>query len=158
MPEPTNSVEGGDDETVADAPPLPSLPPVAAALVERFPGSVAVDAHGQSVVYVDRAVWHDVAAHLHGDERFTQCVDVTAVDHLADTERVQIPGVAPERFEVVANFLSHPRNLRVRVICEVPEGDTKVAASRSPGKWPSWNRVGSVSGKRSVPPAASSLT
>ena len=125
MPDPTNSVEGEDDETVEDVPPLP---PVAAALVERFPGAVAVDSHGQSVVYVDRARWHDVAAHLHGEERFTQCVDVTAVDHLADTERVQIPGVAPERFEVVANFLSHPRNLRVRVICEVPEGDTRVAS------------------------------
>ena len=104
------------------------LPPVAAALVERFPGSVAVDSHGQSVVYVDRAAWHDVAVFLRGEERFTQCVDVTAVDHLADTERVQIPGVAPERFEVVANFLSHPRNLRVRVICEIPETDPQVAS------------------------------
>ena len=114
-------------EPVADdAPSAPELPPVADALVERFPGSVYVDSHGQTVVYVDRAVWHDVAVFLRGDERFTQCVDVTAVDHLADTERVQIPGVAPERFEVVANYLSHPRNLRVRVICEVPEGDPTV--------------------------------
>jgi NADH-quinone oxidoreductase subunit C len=115
-----NSVGGGDDET--------ALPPVAAALVERFPGSVAADSHGQSVVYVDREAWHDVAAHLRVEERFTQCVDVTAVDHLADTERVQVAGVVPERFEVVANFLSHPRNLRVRVICEVPEGDPTVAS------------------------------
>jgi NADH-quinone oxidoreductase subunit C len=118
------------DETVPEpvADDAPPLPPVADALVERFPGSVYVDSHGQTVVYVDRAVWHDVAVFLHGEERFTQCVDVTAVDHLADTERVQIPGVAPERFEVVANFLSHPRNLRVRVICEVPEGDPTVAS------------------------------
>ena len=28
-----------------------------------------------------------------------------------------------ERFEVVANFLSHPRNRRIRVICEVPADD-----------------------------------
>jgi NADH:ubiquinone oxidoreductase subunit C len=118
------------DETVPEpvADDAPSLPPVAAALVERFPGSVGVDSHGQSVVYVDRAVWHDVAVFLRADERFTQCVDITAVDHLADTERVQIPGVDPERFEVVANYLSHPRNLRIRVICEVPEDDPKVAS------------------------------
>jgi NADH:ubiquinone oxidoreductase subunit C len=116
-------------EPVADdAPSAPELPPGADALVERFPGSVYVDSHGQTVVYVDRAEWHDVAVFLRGEERFTQCVDVTAVDHLADTERVQIPGVELERFEVVANFLSHPRNLRVRVICEVPEADPRVAS------------------------------
>src|SRR5688500_954723 len=102
------------------------LEPVASALVERFPGSIAVDSHGQSVVYVDRAVWHDVAVFLRADERFTQCMDVTAVDHLSDVERFVIPGVSPERFEVVANYLSHPRNLRVRVICEVPESDPQV--------------------------------
>jgi len=114
------------EEPIADD--APALPAVASALVERFPGSVAVDSHGQSVVYVDRAVWHDVAVFLRGEERFTQCVDVTAVDHLADTDRIEIPGVVPERFEVVANYLSHPRNLRVRVISEVPETDPRVAS------------------------------
>ena len=105
-----------------------TLEPVASALVDQFPGSVAVDSHGQSVVYVDRAVWHDVAVFLRATERFTQCMDVTAVDHLGDVERVSIPDVAPERYEVVANYLSHPRNLRVRVICEVPESDPQVAS------------------------------
>jgi NADH-quinone oxidoreductase subunit C len=100
--------------------------PVAAALVERFPGSVAVESHGQPVVYVDREVWADVARWLHTDEQFTQCVDVTAVDHLADVERYVVTGVAPERYEVVANYLSHPRNLRLRVICEVPASDPRV--------------------------------
>jgi NADH-quinone oxidoreductase subunit C len=100
--------------------------PVAAALVERFPGSVAVESHGQSVVYVDREVWADVARWLHNDEQFTQCVDVTAVDHVADVERYVVGGVAPERYEVVANYLSHPRNLRIRVICEVPGSDPRV--------------------------------
>jgi len=127
------------EETVSEpiADDAPTLPPIAAALVEQFPGSVYFDSHGQTVVYVDRAVWHDVAVFLHGEERFTQCLDVTAVDHLADTERVQIPGVLPERFEVVANYLSHPRNLRVRVICEVPEHDTKVPSIV--GEYPGMN-------------------
>jgi len=127
------------EETVSEpiADDAPTLPPIAAALVEQFLGSVYFDSHGQTVVYVDRAVWHDVAVFLHGEERFTQCLDVTAVDHLADTERVQIPGVLPERFEVVANYLSHPRNLRVRVICEVPEHDTTVPSIV--GEYPGMN-------------------
>jgi NADH:ubiquinone oxidoreductase subunit C len=61
-------------------------------------------------------------------EQFTQCVDVTAVDHLIDEARVVPPGVDGERFEVVANFLSHPRNRRIRTICEVPADDPTVAS------------------------------
>ncbi len=99
---------------------------VAAAVAGRFPGTVAVDSQGQVVVYVDRAAWHEVAAFLRDEQRFTQCVDVTAVDHLADGARNVPSGVSPERFEVVANFLSHPRNRRIRAIAQVPEDDPAV--------------------------------
>ena len=78
-----------------------------------------VDSHGQAVVYVGVDQWHDVAMFLRDDERFTQCVDVAAVDHLIDEDRVVPAGVAAERYEVVANFLSHPRNRRIRTICQV---------------------------------------
>ena len=101
--------------------------PVAEAMVEKFPGSIAHDSHGQPVVYVDRAVWHDVSVFLRDEQQFTQCLDVTVVDHLVDVERLAVPGVTPERFEVVANFLSHPRNVRIRTICEVPSDDPTVA-------------------------------
>jgi NADH:ubiquinone oxidoreductase subunit C len=101
---------------------------VAAAVTERFPGTVFHESHGQPVVYVDRAAWHDVAAFLRDAQQFTQCLDVTAVDHLRDEIRLTVPDVAPERFEVVANFLSHPRNRRFRTICQVPESDTTVAS------------------------------
>jgi len=101
---------------------------LAYAVQEQFPGSVVHDSHGQAVVYVDRAVWHDVAQHLRDEQQVTQCLDVTVVDHLVDVSRLVIDGVRPERFEVVANFLSHPRNLRLRVICQVPEDDPKVAS------------------------------
>jgi NADH-quinone oxidoreductase subunit C len=90
-----------------------------AAIVERFPGAIVADSHGQIVVYVGPGDWHDLALLLRDEQRFTQCVDVTAVDHLVDAERWVAAGVDPERYEVVANFLSHPRNRRVRVICEV---------------------------------------
>lgn len=99
---------------------------IAAAVVERFPGSIFHDSHGQAVVYVDRAEWHEVAAFLRDEQRFTQCLDVTVVDHLVDEVRHTVAGVTPERFEVVANFLSHPRNRRIRTICEVPADEPAV--------------------------------
>jgi NADH/F420H2 dehydrogenase subunit C len=96
------------------------------AIVEKFAGAVAVDSFGQSVVYVDRAVFADVAQFLRDEHQFTMLVDVTAVDHLLDGARIAIEGVEAERFEVVANYLSHARNDRVRVICEVPANDPTV--------------------------------
>jgi NADH:ubiquinone oxidoreductase subunit C len=123
--------KNGDDdvEDVEDkeksAPPPPD-DEVAAAVVERFAGTVFRRSHGQPVVYVDRAVWAEMGGFLHDEQQFTQCMDVTAVDHLVDAERLAVPGVDPERFEVVANFLSHPRNRRIRAICEVPADDASV--------------------------------
>jgi NADH:ubiquinone oxidoreductase subunit C len=99
---------------------------VCAAAVERFPDTVFDRSHGQPVVYVDRSEWKALAEFLRDEEQFTQCVDLTAVDHLVDAARRVVPGVSQERFEVVANFLSHPRSRRVRAICEVPAGDPSV--------------------------------
>jgi NADH-quinone oxidoreductase subunit C len=114
-------------ETIHEVPPaFAELGELAAAMTERFEGTILHDSHGQPVVYVERARWHEVAAFLRDEASFTQCLDVTAVDHLVDAERVMIDGVTPERFEVVANYLSHPRNARLRAICEVPADDTVV--------------------------------
>jgi NADH:ubiquinone oxidoreductase subunit C len=120
-------------EDVHEAPPEPVAPDapkpddeVAADLVEHFPGSVFDRSHGQPVVYVDRGVFADVAQFLRDDQQFTTCVDVTATDHLLDGVRYSPPGVVTERYEVVANYLSHVRNRRVRVICAVPESDPSV--------------------------------
>jgi NADH:ubiquinone oxidoreductase subunit C len=118
--------EGG----AAAAEPAPSRPAddVAAAVVERFPDAVSFVSHTQAVLNVPRRQWHEVAEFLRDEQQFTQCVDVTAVDHLVDAARLVAPGVDPERFEVVANFLSHPRNRRIRVICQVPIGDAVVSS------------------------------
>jgi NADH-quinone oxidoreductase subunit C len=118
------------DGGVAAAEPAPSRPAdgVAAAVVERFPDAVFFVSHTQAVLNVPRQQWHEVAAFLRDEQQFTQCVDVTAVDHLVDAARLVAPGVDPERFEVVANFLSHPRNRRIRVICQVPIGDAVVSS------------------------------
>ena len=101
---------------------------VALAVVERFAGVVFHESHGQPVVYVERAQWADVAEFLRDEQQFTMCLDVTAVDHLLDVERISVPDVAPERFEVVANFLSHPRNRRLRAITQVPADDANLAS------------------------------
>jgi NADH-quinone oxidoreductase subunit C len=115
-------------EVVHEAAPEPVAPDdeVAAAILERFEGSVFDRSHGQPVVYVDRAVFADVAQLLRDEQQFTMCIDVTAVDHLLDGVRYAPAGIATERYEVVANFLSHVRNRRVRVICAVPETDPSV--------------------------------
>jgi NADH-quinone oxidoreductase subunit C len=112
-----------------DAPaPEPARPDddVAAALLDRFTDAVFFASHGQSVVYLAREHLAEAAAFLRDEQQFSMCVDVTAVDHLLDGVRHAPPGVTPERFEVVANFLSHTRNRRIRVICEVPAADPTV--------------------------------
>jgi NADH-quinone oxidoreductase subunit C len=112
----------GDDEPVRPVP----TDDVAAAIVERFPEAVFVESHMQPVVYVDRAVLADVAQFLREEQDFMMLADVTAVDHLLDGTRYTPEGVALERFEVVANVLSHSRNRRIRVICQVPEAEPNV--------------------------------
>jgi NADH-quinone oxidoreductase subunit C len=107
--------EANGDEPISDD--------VAAAVVARFPGSVFVESYGQPVVYVDRAVMAEVALQLRDEEQFTMLVDTVVVDHLLDGSRVAVAGIAPERFEVVVNFLSHTRNRRLRVIGQVPADD-----------------------------------
>jgi NADH-quinone oxidoreductase subunit C len=101
---------------------------VAAAVVERFPTTVFVESHGQPVLHVTRDEWHDVAAFLRDEQQFTQCVDVTGVDQLVAPARALPSSVAAERFEVVANFLSHLRNRRIRVIAQVPADDPTIAS------------------------------
>ena len=113
-------------EDVHEPAPEPPDDDVAAAVLEKFAGAVFVRSHTQPVVYVDRSVFADVARFLRDEQQFTMCVDVTATDHLLDGERSCPEGVAAERFEVVANFLSHVRNRRLRVICAVPDADPSV--------------------------------
>ena len=126
----SDEVREPDHEEAPVAPPRPD-DEVAAALCDRFAGSVFYASHGQSVVYVERSQLAAVAGYLRDDEQFTMLVDVTAVDHLVDGVRHCPPGVEAERFEVVANFLSHARNRRIRIICEVPESDPSVPSLTS---------------------------
>ena len=115
-----------EDGAAEVAAPVRPADAVAAALCDRFEDAIFFESHGQPVVYLDRKHLGEAAAYLRDQEQFTMCVDVTAVDHLVDGVRHLPAGVAGERFEVVANFLSHARNRRIRLVCEVPESDPSV--------------------------------
>jgi NADH:ubiquinone oxidoreductase subunit C len=95
---------------------------VAEALVDHVKGAVAAASHGQTVVHVPRDAWLEAVRFLKEEQQFTQCSDITAVDQLLRPDRPVPAGVDRERFEVVANFLSHPRNRRIRFISQVPDG------------------------------------
>lgn len=101
---------------------------VARAALEQFDGLVWHDSFGQSVLYVPREQWLDVARWLRDDQGFEICSDICGVDHLLNARRPLPPGVAAQRFEISANFLSMSRNRRLRMLCEVPGDDATVAS------------------------------
>ncbi|MEM9561652.1 MAG: NADH-quinone oxidoreductase subunit C [Actinomycetota bacterium] len=83
---------------------------------------------GQKVIHVERDRWLDVAETLLADG-WNMCVDVTAVDYLQYEVPRHLPaGVAPERFEVVASFISHARRERIRARAQVPADDATIAS------------------------------
>ena len=112
--------DAATDDT--DAPEAAPEPPTAF-------GHLCTDSRGQVVIHPPREGLAALVMQLRDDHGFTMCVDVTATDHLLDGERYLPNGDLPdavERYEVVANFLSHVRNRRVRVICAVPADDPTV--------------------------------
>lgn len=88
-------------------------------------GVPMTESRGQMVLHPDRAAWLGVAQELF-DAGFVVCVDVTAVDYLTHPGRTLPPGITPERFEVVANLLSHAERRRIRLRVQVPATDPVV--------------------------------
>ena len=81
---------------------------------------------GQKVIHVERDRWLDVAAALLADG-FNMCVDVTSVDYLAYRADRDLPaGVVPQRFEVVASFISHRDRERIRARAQIPADDATI--------------------------------
>ena len=78
-----------DSDGADDAAPEVPADEVAAAIVERFPGSVFVESHTQPVVYVDRSVFAEVATFLRDEQQFMMLADITAVDHLLDGDALR---------------------------------------------------------------------
>jgi NADH-quinone oxidoreductase subunit C len=114
-----------DDETTdeaveaeADAAVAPDPPP------ERY-GVPVTDSLGQEVLHPSREQYRGVVEAL-ADDGYSVLVDVTAVDYLAHNHRPTAPGVAPERFELVAAFLDHEQKRRIRLRVQVPVDDPTV--------------------------------
>lgn len=79
----------------------------------------------QEVVLTTRDHYYAlVERYLH--DGFEMCADLCAVDYLSHPPRSLPEGIAPERFEVVANLLSLSRVRRVRIRVQVPESDPSV--------------------------------
>jgi NADH-quinone oxidoreductase subunit C len=81
-----------------------------------------VDSLGQRVLLATRENYVSVVKAL-VDEGYTMCIDLTGVDYLNLPNRTVGHGVTPERFEVVANFLSLTLRQRIRVRVQIPEND-----------------------------------
>ncbi|MBM3684013.1 MAG: NADH-quinone oxidoreductase subunit C [Actinobacteria bacterium] len=95
---------------------------VAAAEPESAYGVPISWSRDQQILHPSREQYLDLVAALK-DDGFVMCVDVTAVDYLAAPERSLPNGVVAERFEVVANLISHRDRRRVRVRVQVPADD-----------------------------------
>jgi NADH-quinone oxidoreductase subunit C len=107
---------------MTDTTPIPE--PAPPELVHGAPVSYS---RGEKVVHPTRADYLQVVRALKADG-FNQLSDVCAVDYLTNETRVLPDGVVGERFEVVANLLSHAMRRRIRVRVQVPESDCRVGS------------------------------
>ncbi|MDG2428865.1 MAG: NADH-quinone oxidoreductase subunit C [Acidimicrobiales bacterium] len=87
-------------------------------------GVPVVETAGQVVLHPRVDQWLETVSALKADG-FCMAIDLTAVDYSAHPGRTNLPDdVNPERFEVVASFISHvDGGRRVRLRVQVPEGD-----------------------------------
>jgi NADH-quinone oxidoreductase subunit C len=111
-----------DDEVVEqeEEAAAPEAPP------ERY-GVLVTESLGQEVLHPSREQYREVVQALR-DDGYLVCIDVTAVDYLAHPHRTTAPGIEPERFEVVAQFLDHEQKRRVRLRIQVPADDPTIAS------------------------------
>ena len=89
---------------------------------ELWHGAIVARPLGQTVLHVGPNQYFEVAQALL-DDGYAMCLEVTGVDYLTHPGRSLPDGVAPGRFEVVAQFLNLERRERTRVRVQVPDGD-----------------------------------
>jgi NADH-quinone oxidoreductase subunit C len=93
---------------------------------QEIHGHPITEVLGETTVHPPREALVDLVKALR-DEAWLMCLDVTAVDHLANAgARVLPEGITPERFEVVVMLINHRDPARLRIKVQVPEGDPTV--------------------------------
>ncbi len=86
------------------------------------------DARGERVIHPERDAWVDTAQALL-DDGWNMCIDLTAVDYLTYAAPRNLPdGLEPERFEVVAAFISHTTGERLRAKAQVSAQDPSIGS------------------------------
>lgn len=90
--------------------------------VETLHGCPVSYSHGQRVLFVTRENYVATLKALLVDG-YDMCIDLTGVDYSKMPSRSVVPGIQPERFEVVVNVLSMTLRDRLRVRVQVPESD-----------------------------------
>lgn len=121
-----------DHQVAAAQPPTGAGAEQPPADVERPPqetlhGSPLVESFGAAQVHCDRDGYAALMRALH-DDGFDLMVGVTAVDYLSHPGRPLPAGIVPERFEVVVELARVRDRSRLRVRCQVPAGDARVAS------------------------------
>jgi len=115
-------------------------PPQAEAPVESSDGETTELEYGcvvswsgsQKTIHVPRDRWLEVGTELLADG-WQMCVDVTSVDYSAyEPERDLPSSVTPERYEVVASFVSMTRRERIRARAQVPADDPSIDSLYAP--------------------------
>ena len=94
---------------------------------ELMHGAPVSYSRGEKVVHPTAATYVKVVQGLYADG-YRMAVDLTAVDYLTNATRTLPAGIAPERFEVVVNLLSHSRRERIRVRVQLPGDAPRVAS------------------------------
>jgi NADH-quinone oxidoreductase subunit C len=92
---------------------------------ELLHGVPVVERRGERTLHPSRDELLALVGALRADG-YVQCSDLTAVDYLSTPQLDLPPGVAPERFVVVVQLLSHVERRRLRIRVQVPEDDATV--------------------------------
>jgi NADH-quinone oxidoreductase subunit C len=99
----------GADAAVEESPPEP----------EALHGALVTYSRGERTIHTDAAGYLKLVSALKLDG-YNMCADLCAVDYLTNEHRDIPASITRERFEVVANLLSHSNRQRIRVRAQVP--------------------------------------
>lgn len=106
-----------------DAPEIAPTPDT----VEMLHGCPVTDSLGSRVVHCNREAYLELCRGLKADG-YIFPVGVTGVDYLTHPGRQLPEGVRPERFEVVTELIDLAHHRRLRIRCQVPAADPRVAS------------------------------